>query len=112
MCCHLSCSGDGWTEAGTWITFADQNTVAAFTKYAKKMQLGGVFAFDVSEDSIDFSTGDPTYELLNKVADTWNGGGSGNICSPVTECNVCSGCCKSYLHSQQDCDACVADVCK
>lgn len=81
---------------------------------AVKNELAGVFLFDTSMDSMDFSTGQFTYELTTVVNTVLKGGQppSHNVCQPVSECNVCSACCKSYLKTQSDCDACVQAECK
>merc|ERR1712185_206618 len=35
------------------------------------------------------------------------GTGSGNVCSPMTKCNVCSACCNSWIENGPECDECV-----
>jgi len=62
---------DGWTEAGTWISYNDLTSVAAITNWAKSQGLPGVFVFDTSMDSIQ--GGSFTYDLTNKIADTLGG---------------------------------------
>jgi len=66
-----STGADGWTAAGTWISYNDKQSVTAITNYAKSKGLSGVFFFDTSMDSI--SNGQFTYELTNAIADTLGG---------------------------------------
>jgi len=61
--------GDAYTEAGTWVSYNDQKSIAAITDYAKSKALAGVFVFDTSMDTIDFSSGTFTYELTNQIAE-------------------------------------------
>ena len=74
-------------------------------------EMGGAFVFDASQDSIDPTTGQFKYELMNSVYAGLHGGQSGYVCNPQVGCNVCTSCCKSYLTNQFDCDACVAVKC-
>lgn len=73
--------------------------------------LGGAFVFDMSQDTIDPSNGNFSYELMQAVYSGLSGGKEGSICNPTVGCNVCSECCRSYLTNQFDCDACVAINC-
>jgi len=66
-----SMGADGWTEAGTWISYNDLTSVAAITNYAKTEGLAGVFVFDTSMDGI--TNNQFTYDLTNKIADTMGG---------------------------------------
>jgi chitinase len=105
-------SGDGHTKKGAWVTYNDKDSLTAITKYALDKGLAGVFAWDSTMDSIDFSSGQPSYELSNLIVNTLkSGGGGGNICDPSKGCNVCDECCKSYLSDQAECDACVDSQC-
>jgi len=61
-------SGDGYTEAGTWVAYNDETSIAAITDYAKKQKLAGVFIFDTSMDTVDFSSGTFTFELMKQIA--------------------------------------------
>jgi len=58
---------DGYTAAGTWLTYNDVNSLVAITNYGKQKKVDGVFVFDSSMDSV--SGGSFTYELMNAVAD-------------------------------------------
>ena len=69
--------------------------------------------FDISEDSLDYKTGQFTYELTNALAAGLNDKDHTNLCAPsLGTCNVCHRCCKFYLTNQRDCDACVIIHCK
>jgi len=63
--------GDGYTAAGTWLTYNDKTSVTDITNWAKTKALTGVFIFDTSMDSV--SGGQFTYELSNTIADTLGG---------------------------------------
>lgn len=41
-------SGDGFTRAGTWISFLDNDAIKKQTQWAMDEGLGGAFTFDVS----------------------------------------------------------------
>jgi chitinase len=58
---------DGYTAAGTWLTYNDVNSLIAITNYGKQKKVDGVFVFDSSMDSV--SGGSYTYECMNAVAD-------------------------------------------
>ena len=60
---------DGYTAAGTWISYNPPQSVAAIVQYADAMGVRGVFAFDSSQDTKD-------YKLMNLIADTLGGHGS------------------------------------
>ena len=77
---------------------------------AEESNLRGAFVSDVSEDTIDFSNKEFTYEIMEAVYSGLQGGG-GNICNPAVGCNVCPACCRTYLTNQFDCDACVTIKC-
>jgi len=62
-----SAGKDGYTEAGTWITYASKQSIAAITQYALDKGLAGVFVFDTSMDTV--SGGQFTFELMNQIAD-------------------------------------------
>lgn len=73
--------------------------------------LGGAFVFDISQDTIDSSSGEFTYKLMETVYSGLQGEEGSSICNPVMGCNVCQECCRSYLTNRFDCDACVAIKC-
>lgn len=81
----------------------------------EKYNLGGGYVFDISEDSVNYQTGEFTYVLTSDLADGLNnddnGSNSINHCSPSLGCNVCHSCCKFYLTNQRDCNACVITHC-
>jgi chitinase len=58
---------DGYTEAGTWITYSGAKSIAAIIDYTKKNNLAGAFIFDTSMDTV--SGGAFTYTLMNQIAD-------------------------------------------
>lgn len=62
-----SAGKDGYTEAGTWITYASKQSIAAITQYTLDKGLAGVFVFDTSMDTV--SGGQFTFELMNQIAD-------------------------------------------
>lgn len=62
-----SAGSDGYTEAGTWVSFNDKKSIAAITAYAKNKSLAGVFIFDTSMDTI--KDGAWTFELSHQIAD-------------------------------------------
>jgi GH18 family chitinase len=61
-------SGDGSTTAGTWVSFLDEAAVKAYVKFANEKGLGGAFSFDVSMDTIEWSSGDFNYNLTKAMA--------------------------------------------
>ena len=67
--------------------------------------------YEISQDSIDTSTRQFTFELSQVAYQGLQAGSSGHICNPQIGCNVCHMCCKTYLTNQFDCDACVAVKC-
>jgi len=74
---------DGWTDAGTWVSFNNKQSIQAITAYAIKKKLGGVFVFDTSMDTVT-SGGEWTYELTNQIADQISGHGPAPTPSPAT----------------------------
>lgn len=69
-----SAGQDGYTEAGTWITYNDKKSIHEITQYSIDKGLAGVFVFDTSMDTI--STGENggfTFELMNQIADDLSG---------------------------------------
>jgi len=58
-------SADGYTEAGTYITYNDLDSHAEIAKYVKAKGLKGAFVFDMSEDTLDYQTNTPTYEITS-----------------------------------------------
>ena len=111
-------SADSHTMAGTWVSFNDKDSLSAIAKYVNDLGLGGAFVFDLSMDTIDYSSGAPTYELTKGLADALTGGGgtddsapagddsasSGNVCTADSTCNACDSCCQSYLSDQGACE--------
>jgi len=59
---------DGYTAAGTWLSYNDPKSVTALTKYGMDNNLAGVFIFDTSMDGIQ--GGQYTFELMNVIANT------------------------------------------
>jgi len=59
-------STDGYTAAGTWISYNDLDSHADMAKYAIANKLKGAFVFDLSEDTRNFATGESTYEITNQ----------------------------------------------
>jgi len=71
-----SAGGDGYTEAGTWITYNSLESIEGITQYAVDNGLAGVFAFDSSMDTLaDGANGGFSFKLMNAMADTLEGGG-------------------------------------
>jgi len=70
-----SAGNDGYTEAGTWITYNSLESIEGITQYAMDNGLAGVFAFDTSMDTIaDGANGGFSFKLMNAMADTLEGG--------------------------------------
>lgn len=66
---YMSAQGaDGWTPAGTWITYNDIDSITAIVEYAASMGLGGIFVFDASMDTVA-PGGGFTYKVMNAIAD-------------------------------------------
>ena len=63
-----SLGSDGYTPAGTWVSYTGPKSAAAIAQYAVDNKLGGVFIFDSSMDTRD--NGAWTYNLTNHIADT------------------------------------------
>jgi len=61
---------DGYTPAGTWVSYSDPKVIKAQIAYTKKQGLGGAFVFDVSMDSI--ANGQFTYDITNAIYDELN----------------------------------------
>lgn len=59
--------GDGYTPAGTWLTYTSPRSAAAIARFAAAHGLGSVFTFDSSMDTMD--GGKFTYTLMNTIAD-------------------------------------------
>merc|ERR1719183_2344304 len=57
-----SAGADGYTAAGTWITYQGQESTEAVVDYGKKLGLGGFFTFDTSMDSLS-----PKFKLHNAI---------------------------------------------
>jgi len=71
-------SADGYTEAGTWVTYNSLESIKAIAQYAVDNGLAGVFAFDSSMDTLadPNNGGEFSFELMNAMADTLEGGPS------------------------------------
>lgn len=59
---------DGYTPAGTWVTYTGQKSAVAIADYIVANNLGGAFAFDSSMDTMS-ADGTWTYTLMNVIAD-------------------------------------------
>jgi len=62
---------DGYTTAGTWLTYNDLPSVKNITSWTVSKKLRGIFIYDTSMDSI--VNGQFTYELMNGIADSLGG---------------------------------------
>merc|ERR1712127_209477 len=73
-----SASADGYTEAGTWITYNSVESTKAISQYVVDKGLAGVFAFDSSMDTLKDPNngGEFSFELMNAMADTLAAGPS------------------------------------
>jgi hypothetical protein len=71
--------------------------------YCEMMKLNNTYQIPCFGDSCGLQAGE---------CQGGSGPSGGNVCNPDQGCNVCADCCKSYIHSQDDCDACVASQCK
>jgi len=65
-------SGDAYTEAGTWISYLNTDSVDKFVKYGMSEGLTGAFSFDLSMDSIEWSSGKYNYAMTHKISDSVN----------------------------------------
>jgi len=77
-----SAGKDSYTEAGTWITYNGKESVAAVTNYTIANNLGGIFVFDTSMDTVT-SGGQFTYELMNQMANQLDAASPSPVPSPV-----------------------------
>lgn len=77
-----SAGKDGYTEAGTWITYNGKKSIHEITAYAMEKGLAGVFVFDTSMDSIAGTNGE-SFELMNQIADDLAGGSPAPSPSPT-----------------------------
>lgn len=69
-----SAASDGYTEAGTWITYNDKKSIHEITSYAMSKGLAGVFVFDTSMDTLSSTNnGGFSFELMNQIADDLEG---------------------------------------
>mmetsp|Transcript_37102 Transcript_37102/g.72879 ORF Transcript_37102/g.72879 Transcript_37102/m.72879 type:complete len:526 (+) Transcript_37102:42-1619(+) len=62
---------DSYTEAGTWVSYANPASIQAIVAYALKNNLAGVFIFDTSQDTLD-GQGGFSFKLMNEIADAMN----------------------------------------
>jgi len=53
---------DGYTEAGTWLTYNDLQSAKAVVAFEQKMGLAGVFVYSADMDTKD-------YQMMNGIAD-------------------------------------------
>jgi len=58
---------DGYTAAGTWISYSGAKSIAAIIEYTKKNNLAGAFIFDTSMDT--GAGGGGQFTLMNQIAD-------------------------------------------
>lgn len=58
---------DGYTEAGTWLSYNDPVSAKAFVEYEKKQGLAGMFIYSTDMDTNKGGT--YTYEMMNAIAD-------------------------------------------
>lgn len=63
-----SAGKDSYTAAGTWITYQGKKSIAAVTNYSIANNLGGLFIFDTSMDTVS-QGGQFSFELMNQMAD-------------------------------------------
>lgn len=62
----LEDSADGWTKAGTWVSYNDVDSYAAIANYAVDMGLKGLFLFDTSMDTRN-EAGEFAFELTDMM---------------------------------------------
>jgi chitinase len=67
--------GDAYTPAGTWITFTSPRSATAIAQYAAGLNLGSVFTFDSSMDTMSADGKTFTYGMMNTIADALAPGG-------------------------------------
>merc|ERR1711939_1187935 len=78
-----SAGKDGYTEAGTWVTYNSLESIEGITQYAIDLGLAGVFAFDSSMDTIaDGANGGFSFKLMNAMADKLENAGPSPTPSP------------------------------
>jgi len=70
-----SAGKDGYTEAGTWVTYNGLESIEAITQYAIDLGLAGVFAFDTSMDTVAGGGANEgfSFKLMNAMADKLEG---------------------------------------
>ena len=90
-------SGDGYTEAGTWVSYNDLESMTAITDFVNELELGGAFVFDFSMDTIDYSTGKPLFGVTTQISAALGGGGgsddsSANTCTDGSDGKTCNTC--------------------
>lgn len=76
-----SAGKDGYTEAGTWITYNGKQSIHEITQYSMDKGLAGVFVFDTSMDTVASANGE-SFELMNQIAKDLAGGSPGPSPSP------------------------------
>jgi len=70
-----SASADGYTEAGTWITYNGKQSIHEITKYSMDKGLAGVFVFDTSMDTVAAAGANGlSFEIMNQIAADLAGG--------------------------------------
>merc|ERR1712072_1433157 len=87
-----SAGQDGYTEAGTWITYNGKQSIHEITEYAMDKGLAGVFVFDTSMDTVAGANGE-SLELMNQIADDLAGGSPGPSPGPPSAYKCVSGQC-------------------
>lgn len=62
-------SADGHTKAGSWVSYLDATAIEQYVSYAKKKGLHGAFAFDISMDTLNYNSGEFSWELTKSLAE-------------------------------------------
>merc|ERR1711991_624241 len=78
-----SAGKDGYTEAGTWVTYNGLESIEGITQYAIDNGLAGVFAFDTSMDTVAGGANGFSFKLMNAMADKLEGAEPGPSPSPT-----------------------------
>jgi len=111
----------GYTEAGTFVSYAGPKSIDAIVAYSEKQRLGGVFIFDTSMDTVTKS-GTWTFDLMNQIADSMNkprptpgpapGPAGTPTCASAGQVALCQDACTSKCRGFQPAfqPGCVADT--
>ena len=91
----------GYTQAGTWVSYNDEKSIAAITKYTLDKKLGGMFIFDTSMDTVN-AAGRPTFGLMNQIAQQLGGHPAPSPTPAPAPTPVPSGTCKSVNPAVSD----------